>query len=57
LILVVGGEVFDARANAFRLQSVDHGPGQDTAEEGIFREVLEVAAAQWASFDVQARAE
>lgn len=56
-LLVVRREVLEGGADALRLQTVHPGRAQHAAEQRILGEVLEVASAQRAALDVDARAE
>ena len=56
-LLVVDGEVLDARADAAGLDAPHHGSGELAAEKRVLRQVLEAAPATGMPFDVEARAE
>ena len=54
-LLVVGGEVLDARANVVLLHTFDIGRSGLTSHHGVLGVVLEVSAAQGVTHDVEGR--
>ncbi len=56
-LLVVAGEVLQRRAHATGLHAADEGRGHPPRQEGILREVLEVATAAGIAFEVHPRAQ
>ena len=56
-LLTVDRKVLGAGRDAIFLDAAHIGSGHPAREDGVFREILEVAAAKGAALDVQARAE